>query len=148
MEPRILNRRLAATAIRVAHAHEAARRDITDPKFNLREIAKQMILLEDHLAHPYKLCDDCIRKHLLTIEGLAEEASAMDKEGDSVALAESIAEKSRQWMEVLADGKPPREVSIEVRNIRKSLVPLIFDPRDAAVRVASIYVQRGRCRHR
>lgn len=51
---------------------------ITDPRFNLREIVKQMTLLEQHLCDPLKRCPECINKHLFTIEGLAEEAVQMD----------------------------------------------------------------------
>lgn len=54
---------------------------LIDPKFNLREAAKQMILLEDHLFHQYKHCLDCISKHALFIEGLLEEGLTMDIDG-------------------------------------------------------------------
>jgi hypothetical protein len=54
---------------------------VLDPNFNLREVAKQLILLEDHLFHEGKRCQDCIRKHLLTIEALLEEAVTLDKQG-------------------------------------------------------------------
>jgi tRNA nucleotidyltransferase/poly(A) polymerase len=46
---------------------------IMEPIYNLREIAKQMILLEDHLFQPRKQCPDCIDKHLMCIEALGEE---------------------------------------------------------------------------
>ena len=52
---------------------------IMDPRFNLREAAKNMILLEDHLFHQGKRCQDCILKHCLTIEGFLEEGVTLDK---------------------------------------------------------------------
>lgn len=52
---------------------------IMDPRFNLREAAKNMILLEDHLFHQGKRCQDCILKHCLTIEGFLEEGITLDK---------------------------------------------------------------------
>ncbi len=52
---------------------------IMDPRFNLREAAKNMILLEDHLFHAGKRCQDCILKHCLTIEGFLEEGITLDK---------------------------------------------------------------------
>ena len=52
---------------------------IMDPKFNLREAAKNCILLEDHLTHEGKRCSDCIKKHCLIIEGLFEEGLTLDK---------------------------------------------------------------------
>ena len=51
---------------------------IMDPRFNLREAAKNLILLEDHLFHEGKRCKDCILKHCLTIEGFLEEAITLD----------------------------------------------------------------------
>lgn len=52
---------------------------IMDPRFNLREATKNMILLEDHLFHYGKRCHDCILKHCLTIEGFLEEGITLDK---------------------------------------------------------------------
>ena len=54
---------------------------IMDPRFNLREAAKNMILLEDHLFHLGKRCQDCILKHCLTIEGFLEEGVTLDVKG-------------------------------------------------------------------
>ena len=51
---------------------------IMDARFNLRESAKNMILLEDHLFHSGKQCEDCIKKHCLTIEALLEEGVTLD----------------------------------------------------------------------
>lgn len=48
--------------------------DLTKPGFSARECAKQLILLEDHLACPGKGCPDCISKHKLAAEAFAEEA--------------------------------------------------------------------------
>lgn len=55
---------------------------LVDPRFNLREVAKQMILLEDHLFHVNKHCLDCISKHSLSIEGFLEEAITLDSTGE------------------------------------------------------------------
>ena len=54
---------------------------IMDPRFNLREASKNMILLEDHLFHMGKRCKDCILKHCLTIEGFLEEGITLDVTG-------------------------------------------------------------------
>lgn len=53
---------------------------ILDPLFNLREVCKQMILLEDHLFQKKRRCRDCIRKHTMAIEGFLEEAITLDLE--------------------------------------------------------------------
>lgn len=51
---------------------------LTTAGFSAREAAKQLILLEDHLACPDKQCPDCISKHKLSAEAFAEEALALD----------------------------------------------------------------------
>lgn len=53
---------------------------VLDCRFNLREVTKQILLLEDHLSHEGKRCDDCIRKHMLFIEGLLDESVTLDTE--------------------------------------------------------------------
>lgn len=53
--------------------------NLMDPCFNLREVAKQCILLEDHMFQKDRRCRDCISKHCLTIEGFLEEAVTLDK---------------------------------------------------------------------
>lgn len=52
---------------------------ITSPEFNMREVSKQCILLEEHLNQK-KTCMDCIKKHMLTVDGLLEETISLDKE--------------------------------------------------------------------
>jgi hypothetical protein len=67
--------------------------DLMDPKHNFREIAKQLILLEDHMAHKSKRCIDCITKHYLMVEGLLEEAITLDKTGEHTEEARNITDK-------------------------------------------------------
>jgi hypothetical protein len=50
---------------------------VFDPAYNMKEICKQSILLEEHLIHRSKRCRDCITKHFLHIIGLAEEAATL-----------------------------------------------------------------------
>jgi hypothetical protein len=64
--------------------------DLMDPKHNLREIAKQLILLEDHMAHKHKRCIDCMTKHYLMVEGLLEEAITLDKKGEHTKEIQNI----------------------------------------------------------
>lgn len=47
------------------------------PYFNGREVIKQLAMLEDHLNNAHKRCMDCIHKHFLTSEGLAEELGSL-----------------------------------------------------------------------
>jgi len=54
---------------------------VMDFRHNVREICKQLCLLEDHLIHWEKRCIDCCVKHFLMLEGLAEEALTLDSQG-------------------------------------------------------------------
>ena len=150
MHERYAIRRQAASRYKQACGETSGERlSLLHPRFNLREVAKQLLLLEDHLAHPYKHCPDCIRKHLMTAESLAEEATALDKVGMYRALSESLAEDCRHWIEDFEDGKPLAEIAQEVRSIRKPLVAVVADPRDGATRVASRYIAATTlCPHR
>ena len=115
-----------------------------DPSFNLREIAKQLILVEDHLLHGYKFCPDCLRKHLLTVEAFAEEATTLDHANLWGDFPERLAEQARQWLEHLADAEDPRVIGQQIRGLRKQLVPLVFDPRSPVQRVAFRFESRRR----
>jgi hypothetical protein len=55
---------------------------VSDPAYNMREIAKQSILLEEHLTIREKYCSDCIKKHFLHCIGLSEEASMLTRNPD------------------------------------------------------------------
>ena len=46
---------------------------VSDPTYNMKNLIKQTILLEEHLAEDNKYCIDCIIKHFLHCQGLIEE---------------------------------------------------------------------------
>lgn len=50
---------------------------VSDPRYNMQQIIKQSILLEEHLTNKNKRCRDCITKHFLHIIGLSEEAQML-----------------------------------------------------------------------
>lgn len=58
------------------------RRDILNPLFNLREVLKNCLMLEDHLFQKDRRCGDCIKKHSMLIEGFLEEAISLDIKGE------------------------------------------------------------------
>jgi len=141
-------RRQAARITRVATRFLQGRLDLTDPLFNLREIAKHLILLEDHLVHPRKRCLDCIQKHLLTVEALAEEATALDQTGVYREFAEKLAALVRTWEVGVVNECQAPTLAQEVRALRKALAPLVFDPRGIVARVAEIHHhQAALCEH-
>lgn len=61
--------------------NESSLRPLLKPMFNVLEIYKQSMLLLDHLSDKSLRCGDCILKHTLFIEALAEEAIGLDNKG-------------------------------------------------------------------
>lgn len=110
---------------------------IMDPQYNLREVCKQLVLLEDHLFQPAKRCIDCIRKHLLTAEALAEETVTLDTDGTYRGVTETLADHLRDIWTMLQhrndpDGPTFEDIAQAVRKLRKPLAGVTF-----YVRVAS-----------
>ena len=102
---------------------------IMDPKFNLREAAKNCILLEDHLSHVGKQCSDCIKKHCLMIEGFLEEGITLDKKKEHKKEFDETSRAFREIFKKLSDKMNQDELSEEeclelaqeIRKIRKPL---------------------------
>jgi len=132
---------------------------IMHPLYNLREICKQCALLEDHLNNERKRCQDCIRKHFLTIEALFEEATSLDNKAKWADKIDGKAELTRELQTRWIDGEDPRVIAQELREIRKGFAPECFDLREmteesrtASTRrasLASLVAERliGRGRH-
>jgi hypothetical protein len=108
---------------------------IMNPLFNMREICKQMVLLEDHLNNIRKRCHDCIRKHFLTIEAFFEEAISLDKDLKYLDILEGQAQNIRNlqgiWLKIKDDPELGRKayyrISQKLREVRKELTPYCFD---------------------
>ena len=66
---------------------------VNDPDYNVREIIKNTILIEQHLSDKNKYCKQCLVKHFLLSIGLLEEAVWMagPKLGTFPMLEESVA---------------------------------------------------------
>lgn len=105
---------------------------IMSPLFNMREICKQVALLEDHLNQVRKRCPDCIRKHFLTIEALFEEAISLDEDFKYMEYLEGKAEMCRLLQESWLDGGDERDIAQKIRKMRKEFAPLCFDTRKMA----------------
>lgn len=113
-----------------AKSHEYKNRNgadlsLMDPMFNVREICKQLLLLEDHLAHENKQCPDCISKHLLAAEAFAEEATTLDDTGEYGEFTEQIADVIRKAQEALTDDANRHRVLQGLRRLRKALVAVV-----------------------
>ena len=94
--------------------------EIREPLHNLREIAKQLLMLEDHLACDDRRCHECCRKHMLAAEGLCDEAIILDEEGQFTKHLLQIARFMRQLeinhFDMHVD---PSTSKVAVRKIRK-----------------------------
>jgi len=118
---------------RTGHDANDALLPVLDCRFNLREICKQCILLEDHLSHERKRCTDCCIKHFLALEGLCEEAITLDKNrehtGDVPAMIEKIRELQQMWYN--DPNKNAHYCAQELRKLRKlfqtNAFPIIFE---------------------
>lgn len=120
------------------------------PAQNMREILKQSIMLEDHLFQKCKRCPDCIRKHMLTMEGLAEECATLCA-AENAALAEDAGQIAKEvrtlhhaWEQQPKDCGVARAVATELRKLRKALMakyaalPIDSLPTDETHRVRTI----------
>jgi hypothetical protein len=94
---------------------------LLDPGHNLKEVAEQLILLEDHLAHPRRRCRDCITKHYLTIEAFLREAITLDKEQkyfDEIEdLLNTIKPAMIQLLQKIEKGKPTNKEYLDTCQI-------------------------------
>jgi len=108
---------------------------VSDPKYNMQQIIKQSILLEEHLTNKNKRCRDCITKHFLHIIGLAEEAQmlATNKINDYPYINESVVlynELFKVWIEnKRLNGKDESYIlycTNKLRDHRKQLIVLYF----------------------
>ena len=100
---------------------------LMSPLYNMREVCKQIVLLEDHLNQTEKRCPDCISKHFITIEALIEEGLALDKDGKYRDKLEGRAGRIRSLQSGWASGKDPAQIAQELRAIRKEWLPGCFD---------------------
>lgn len=100
---------------------------VLDGGYNLREICKQSILLEDHLFQKEKQCRDCVVKHFLTIEGLAEEAITLDKNNEYNLAELNLPERIRVLERQFIENEDCGAIAQQLRQIRKPLMVQYFD---------------------
>ena len=107
-------------------AHEGLL-DIFNPDHNARELAKELVLLEGHIVHPPKHCPDCIRKHLITAEGLAEEAVSLDPDPESRAYFGAAATELREICRDFLNQSDRGQLQQRIRRLRKGMLKRGFD---------------------
>ena len=104
---------------------------VSDPKYNMQQIVKQSILLEEHLINKNKRCRDCITKHFQHIIGLSEEAQmlATNKSSKYPLLNESVDvynELFNHWFKYRYDDTKIYEIADKLRIHRKKLIAIYF----------------------
>ena len=105
---------------------------VMNPLFNLREIAKQLILLEDHISHREKRCPDCILKHSYTVEALIDECICLDKKMNYCSITADLNNRYHEIAKILEEAIVKKNLSNDVlcplaqkiRYLRKPLVKL------------------------
>ena len=104
---------------------------VSNPAYNMQQIVKQSILLEEHLINKNKRCRDCITKHFLHIIGLAEEAQmlATNKSYKYPLINENVELYNQlltKWIKHKDDELINLTVSDELRINRKKLIAIYF----------------------
>lgn len=106
---------------------------VSDPVYNMQQIVKQSILLEEHLTNKNKRCRDCITKHFLHIIGLAEEAQMLATKNfkEYPLLNENVDVYNKLfklWFECYKDMNEDKILIIvdELRINRKKLIAIYF----------------------
>lgn len=76
-------------------------------RWQYRALTKELLLLEGHLSDPTCPCESggeaCVRKHALTIQGLAEETARMEEDEGRRAILEEIAQKASDLVSIEED---------------------------------------------
>ena len=107
---------------------------VSEARYNMEQIAKNLILLQDHLTK--EGCADCILKHILTIEALAEEALTLNGYKEWIDLIEDTlnltAELKEKVVAFLKEGVNLKsgegfELAQKVRSLRKKIVKRLYN---------------------
>ena len=105
--------------------------DVNNPEYNMTQIIKQNVLLEDHIADKMKYCKPCIIKHFMMIIGLAEEAVWMaGAKLDAYPLLSEVVEWYKgvfeEWHGAMDDDSMRVKVLGELREMRQRLIAAYF----------------------
>jgi hypothetical protein len=105
--------------------------DVNSPAYNMQNIVKQSILVEEHIAEKNKYCLSCIVKHFQHIIGLVEEAVWMAGKdiskypflSDSATFYQDLFSK---WIEKKDNDAIKLEVLNALRDRRRKLIDVYF----------------------
>jgi hypothetical protein len=102
---------------------------ILDPRFNLKQVSGNLLLLEDHLNNSEMRCNDCVVKHSNLISAYLQEANGLDKNREYSREINETTTAFNKILKKLGDKmkKGPLEddecceIAQEIRKIRKPL---------------------------
>ena len=105
--------------------------DVNDPAYNMKNVIKQSILLEEHIAEKNKYCLSCIVKHFNHIIALCEEAIWLAERNvtkypyleDSVDFYHMLFES---WLNGKNNDTIKKDVLSSLRDKRRSLVDAYY----------------------
>jgi hypothetical protein len=105
---------------------------VSDPAYNMKEVIKVSLLLEDHLTQKNKRCKDCILKHLLQLIAYVQEGLTLA--GDNVNNYPYMKESAEfyptvldQWFDEGTDNEDNlMAMSSKLREWRKKLMAGYF----------------------
>lgn len=102
---------------------------ILDPRFNIREVCKNVLLLKNHLMVPENRCIQCIRKHSMIIEAFLEEGHSLDKGGKHAKLFNCEAKRIRKIQCMLkANGRDAYyDMKKELDKMQKKVFDVAWD---------------------
>lgn len=109
---------------------------VSDPAYNMKNVIKQSILLEEHLAEDDKYCIDCCIKHFLHIQGLVEEAIWLACKKEYPLMHESskfYKEMFNMWLRDRRGTETRENVLSQLRTWRKKLVEIYYAETDDIV---------------
>ena len=100
---------------------------VLDPAFNIREVVKNILLLENHIMHKENRCLQCLRKHSLLIEAFLEEAITIDKKCKYIDLIKPIITNARKIQQLILGGRKNYfDIVKLLRRMRKPLFDIAF----------------------
>ena len=101
---------------------------VLDPEFNVREVVKNLLLLENHIMHKENRCLQCLRKHSSLIEAFLEEAITIDKNYKHLKLLKPMPKQVRNIQRMIIGGRENYyDIVKELRKMRSKLFDIAFN---------------------
>jgi hypothetical protein len=88
---------------------------VLDPAYNMKNVAVQSVLLEEHLCDPKKRCPSCICKHFQHITGLAHEAVSLA--GERVPEYPFVEDSPAYYQALFDDWKSDKKGAETIRRV-------------------------------